>query len=210
MYEGEKEMAENRNTNQKEEYGWPYEEVDAYVRRYHDRMLEAEETGNFGLAQEQSFTDDAIYNWNIGPTEPDMIANGKDEVLRIAYGAELAGVEGWKYPMVDYWLDPQQGLIVWKFEMISPWPKWPDGDDYYMARGHGYTMQIYVGDMHVNRQYDECETPPLYWTHAEGIALGAAGKTLTEKYHMRVKRIQSALARREEYLEDLREEYADK
>jgi hypothetical protein len=219
MYEGGNKMVDEKIdidkilfTNQPVgEAKWKYDDLEKIVLETRATSDDGLMANNIAESQAKLFADNVVYNWNLGPTEPDMVANGKDEVLRIALGAELGGIEGWKYPMVDYWIDPQQAICVWKTVMQSPWPVWPDDVkrpyEYYTCRTWGYSYHFFDDEGKATRKYDEWEVPTIFWTHAEGVALDVASPVMKDKYAMRLKRIEGALRRRKEYLDDLCEEY---
>lgn len=184
---------------------WSYEELEQFAKKIHDVMNIARETGSYKKAFEDIFTDDASYSWGLGPTMPDFMAKGKEEILRIALGAEMGGVDGWKYPWSGYWIDDEQGLVIYRWTMVSPW-QYPDGT-YYASDGAGYTMHYYAGNMQSCKQIDVCETQQLQYVHAEGVAGGFANETLVKKVEMRRQREAFALDEWKRHLENLQEEY---
>jgi hypothetical protein len=205
-------MTGDKNVNQSSERPkWTYEELEAFAKKYHDAGLVKQQADrgevpleNYIKAQGDLYADDLVYTWGLGPYNPDFVANNKDEVMRICFGAESAGVEFWNYPWRDYWIDPEKGVVYWKWEMVTPWQK-PDGT-YYQAAGFIHTFARYAGDMKCDKLYDANECMALYYCHEECIAAGLAPEVLTKKYNLRTQRIALAKERRQEYLEELCEE----
>lgn len=188
---------------------WSYDELEAFLKKIHDVMDEARETGNYTAVFEDLYTEDAIYSWGLGPTLPDFVATGKDEIMRIALGAEMGGVDGWKYPWSGYWIDEKQGVVAYRWEMVSPWkaPKGSTDGEYYKSDGYGYTFHYYAGNMKSKKQLDLCETQQLQYVHAEGIAAGLANEALTKKVEMRRQREAFAAEEWKDHLEEIRKKY---
>lgn len=184
---------------------YSYEELEQFAKKIQDVMTDARENGNYSSAFEQVFTDDAFYRWGLGPMLPDFMANGKDEILKVALGAEMSGTDGWKYPWLESYIDDEQGIICYRWYMESPWEK-PDGS-FYRSAGYGYTAHWYAGNMLSSRQEDWCESDPLNYTHAEGFANGMANEAMRQKVLLRRKREAMAIEQWQEHLEEIREEY---
>ena len=187
---------------------YTYEEIEAFGKKIHDVMLEARKTGQYVMANEAILDDNVVYEWALGPTLPAYIANGKDAVMRNALGAEMAGVDGWKYPWGDYWVDPEKGVLIYNWKMISPWER-SDGT-FYAANGYGYSFHTYAGNGRTKHKTDICESQMLQYCHAEGVAGGFANEAMREKVKMRRTRETMALENWIEHLEELREEYGYK
>lgn len=186
---------------------YTYEELEQFTDHIGKVMDEARETGSYTKAFSEVFVDDATYRWGLGPTMPDFYARGKDEILKVALGAEMAGTDGWKYPQIERYTDPEQNICCYRWIMESPWLK-EDGT-YYAATGYGYTAHWYAGNMKSLRQEDWCESDTIHYCHALGVATGLANQAMCEKVIMRRKRENMASEQWKEHLEDLREEYGN-
>ena len=94
--------------------GFSREELDEVVERWLEANLEAERTGDWRPLAD-FFTDDATYGWNIGPKD-DVMCVGIDEIRDIAFGQEMEGLLGWRYPYQRVLVDDKIGEVVgfWK------------------------------------------------------------------------------------------------
>ncbi|MCV7314768.1 nuclear transport factor 2 family protein [Mycolicibacillus parakoreensis] len=90
------------------------EELDDVVERWLEANLAAERSGDWRPLAD-FFTDDASYGWNIGPTD-DVMCVGIDEIREIAFGQEMEGLLGWRYPYQRVLVDERLGEVVgfWK------------------------------------------------------------------------------------------------
>jgi len=185
---------------------YSYEELRIFAKKVHDDMLEARETGSYVKAMGSLYSDDIVgYGWSLGPGLPNFYAKGKEEIMRIALGAEMSGHSAWKYPWIHYGIDPEQGVIWYNWFMESPWEK-PDGT-FYFAHGSGYSIDWYAGNMQCNRQDDLAETQPLKFCHHQGIAAGLAEPALADQFRLRRGREVMAAEAWVDHLQELREEY---
>jgi hypothetical protein len=192
---------------------YSYDELEEFVEYEHGILLEARETGSYVEPFRKLFSDDAeSYKWTTGPGTAECLCVGKDEILRVGLGAEMAGHNDWKYPHLDYWCDPVQGIIWYRWLMEAPYarPGALEGEaQYYRSWGTGYSMMWYGGNMQVRKQEDIAEWLPLFPSHQIGIAQGTIHPKLEEQYYMRMEKIHMAQELFEDHLKELEEEWED-
>lgn len=188
---------------------WSYEELDAFITDITNAMLEAREGGSYVKAFEHALNKDFRgYGWLNSDLKPFM-TRGYDETMRVALGAEMSGHGGWKYPVLERFADPEQGMIVFEWLMESPWPAVEDGHytGFYRADGTGYTVHWYAGNMESMEQEDLGVGQPLQWSHELGLASGQMSKTLEDQFYLRRMKEKQAMLSWRDHLEDLQEEY---
>lgn len=90
------------------------DELDDVVERWLEANRVAEDCGDWRPLAD-FFTADATYGWNIGPTD-DVMCIGIDEIRDIAFGQEMEGLLGWRYPYQRVLVDDRLGEVVgfWK------------------------------------------------------------------------------------------------
>lgn len=89
-------------------------ELDTFWASWLEANRVAERTRNWAPLAE-FYAEDATYGWMYSPDEHFM-ALGRDEIRDYALGAEMAGLEGWRYDYTATVLDEATGMIVgfWK------------------------------------------------------------------------------------------------
>lgn len=190
---------------------WSYEELDNFMTDLVRVMLEAREGGSYVKAFEHTLHKDFRgYGWLNSDMNP-FIVRGYDETMRVALGAEMSGHGGWKYPVLERLVDPEQGLIAYEWLMESPWPAVEDGHytGFYRADGTGYTVHWYAGEMQSLEQEDLGVGQPLQWSHELGLASGQMSKTLEDQFYLRRMKEKQAMLAWRDHLEDIREEYGN-
>lgn len=195
------------------EKNWSYEELEKFLMDLDKAMVAARQPdGSYVKAFEKLYSKEFRgYKWVNSDMNP-FVVRGIDQVMRVALGAEMSGHGGWKYPMLDYWVDQEQGFVVFEWLMESPWPVkfkeeyYRDGE-YYRADGTGYTFHFYGGNMQSIEQEDCCPATPLQFSHELGLATGQMNATLEDQFYMRRGKEKQAFIAWQEHLEDVREEY---
>jgi hypothetical protein len=89
-------------------------ELEAFWQRWLDTNKECEAAGDWsGLGP--FFAEDATYGWNCGPND-EFMAVGRDEIVKVALGLEMHGLDGWNYPYQFTLIDEQANMIIgfWK------------------------------------------------------------------------------------------------
>lgn len=86
---------------------FPRAELQETVDRWLAANIEAARTGDWRPLAD-FFVTDGSYGWNIGPTD-DVMCVGIDEIREIAFGQEMAGLLGWRYPYQRVLIDEEQG-----------------------------------------------------------------------------------------------------
>lgn len=198
-----------------EEKKWSYEELEEFLKKLDVAMTWARtDEGSYVKAFEGLYSKDFRgYKWVNSDMNP-FVVRGIDQTMRIALGAEMSGHGGWKYPMLDYWIDEEQGVVAYEWLMESPWPvKNPENyyrdGDFYRATGTGYTIHFYGGDMLTMEQEDCCPATPLQFSHELGLATGQMNQALEDQFYMRRSKEKQSFIAWQEHLEDVAEEYGN-
>ena len=121
---------------------FPREELEEMFRRFVEANNEAGRTGDWSKMP-QFYADDAVYTWNNG-SKWEFRAEGIEQITEWAYGTEMDGLEGWRYPYVRTLVDEKKGEVVGFWRQIAP-RKGPDGNLYEIA-GTGGSWFRYGGD----------------------------------------------------------------
>lgn len=79
-------------------------------RRWLDASRAAERSGDWRPLAD-FFTDDATYGWNIGRRN-DVMCLGVDEIRDVAFGQEMKGLLGWRYPYQRVLIDERLSEVV--------------------------------------------------------------------------------------------------
>ena len=119
----------------------PRSELEEMMRRFVAANDEAGRTGDWSPLGD-FYSEDALYTWNNG-SKYEFVARGRDEIRRVAFGSEMAGLERWVYPYVRVLVDEQIGEVIGVWRQIAP-VKRPDGTPYEIA-GTGGSWFRYAG-----------------------------------------------------------------
>ncbi len=130
---------------------YPREELERMVAAWTDANERAEATGNWIDTLGAFYTDDARYEYQLGPDEVFAVV-GPDEIKATVIGEQMEGFEEWRYPFVRTLIDETKGEVVIFWEQISPHRR-PDGTPYKVA-GVGGSRFVYGGDMKWSFQED--------------------------------------------------------
>lgn len=121
-----------------------YEEMKQHL----DNWVEANRrSGEQGLGWDEMYkfyTEDALYSWNYGPGH-EFVARGHEQLRDWAFGTEMDGLEGWRYPYVRTLIDPEKGEIVVFWRQQAPENN-PDTGKPYEIMGTGGSWFRYAGD----------------------------------------------------------------
>jgi hypothetical protein len=120
---------------------FPREELEEMMRRFVAANDRAGQTGDWGPLGD-FYAEDALYSWNNGPRH-EFVARGRDEIRRLVFGTEMAGLEKWTYPYVRVLIDDQIGEVIGIWRQIAP-GKQPDGTPWEIA-GTGGSWFRYAG-----------------------------------------------------------------
>jgi ketosteroid isomerase-like protein len=121
---------------------YPRAELETMMERWLQANVDAEASGDWSILAD-FYTDDACYGWNLGPKETFM-AVGRDQILELAVGTEMAGLGGWRYPHEEILIDEVKGQVVSFWRQIADATR-PDGSNYEVA-GLGGSWFRYAGD----------------------------------------------------------------
>ena len=130
---------------------YPRDELEEMMRRWHVAHDKAQATGQWAEHMGGFYAEDAEYTWNVGPNER-FEARGREQITSWAFGEQMEGFDGWRYPYEKTLIDDQQGEIVGFWRQIAP-VKRPDGSNYEVA-GVGGTHFTYAGNFTWSRQVD--------------------------------------------------------
>ena len=89
------------------------------------------------------YTEDALYSWNYGP-EYEFVARGHEQLKEWAFGSEMAGLDGWRYPYIRTLIDPEKGEVVVFWRQQAPVDD-PDTGKPYEIVGTGGSWFRYAG-----------------------------------------------------------------
>ena len=130
--------------------GYDRAELEEMVERWLAVNRACEEAGDWsGLAE--MYTEDATYGWNVGPND-EFMAVGRQEILEIALGLEMAGLDGWSYPYQHVVIDDANGEVIGFWKQVPDAPG-PDGKLREVA-GFGGSWFIYAGNFKWSWQRD--------------------------------------------------------
>ncbi|MEB3049833.1 nuclear transport factor 2 family protein [Mycolicibacter sp. MYC123] len=115
-------------------------ELDDVVERWLEANRVAERSGDWRPLAD-FFTDDASYGWSIGPTD-DVMCVGIDEIREIAFGQEMEGLLGWRYPYQRVIVDDRLGEVVGFWKQVATDTTGTDHEIY----GIGGSWFGYAGD----------------------------------------------------------------
>jgi SnoaL-like domain len=102
----------------------------AYVKRWLEANAECERRRDWRPLAD-FFAPDATYGWNCGPDD-DFMAVGREEIRRLAFGLEMAGLEGWSYPYQAVMVDDRASMAIGLWRQVAGLRR-PDGAPYEMA-----------------------------------------------------------------------------
>ena len=97
--------------------GFDRAELDEMVHRWIETNRACETAGNWKPLAD-FFTEDGTYGWNYGPRN-DFMAVGREEIRTLAFGQEMDGLEGWRYPYQEVVVDDRTGNIVGLWKQVS-------------------------------------------------------------------------------------------
>jgi len=156
---------------------FPREEIEEMFRRFVDANNLAGETGDWSKMPEL-YTDDAVYTWNNG-AKWEFCARGRQQIAEWAYGTEMDGLSGWKYPYVRTLVDERKGEVIGFWRQIAPM-KGPDGQLYEIA-GTGGSWFRYGGDYKWCWQRDFFDHSNAGHTFLEMAGAGDLNETMQER-----------------------------
>lgn len=167
----------------------PRQELEEVVEGWLEANRAAERSGDWRPLAD-FFTDDATYGWNIGPKE-DVMCVGIEEIRDIAFGQEMEGLLGWRYPYQRVLIDDKLGEVVGFWKQVATDTTGTDHEIY----GLGGSWFGYAGDGKWNWQrdfFDFGHVTDLYLTllksgnvsqeFAERVAKNATGRRLPGWY----------------------------
>lgn len=121
-----------------------YEEMKEHLDTWIEANRKAGEKGEGWDKMPNFYTEDALYSWNYGP-ELEFVARGRQQIRDLAFGTEMAGLDGWRYPYIRTLIDPEKGEIVVFWRQQAPVND-PDTGKPYEILGTGGSWFRYAGD----------------------------------------------------------------
>lgn len=148
---------------------FPRSELQEMIDRFVAANDAAGETGDWSPLAD-FYAPDALYSWNNGPKH-EFVARGREEIRRLVFGTEMAGLEKWTYPYVRVLIDDQQGEVIGIWRQVAPVLQ-DDGTPYEIA-GTGGSWFRYGGGFQWTWQRD-------FFDHGNAgaafLAMAQAGK----------------------------------
>jgi hypothetical protein len=130
---------------------YPRAELEEMVERWLKANVASEGVGDWTEHLGRLYTEDAVYKWNVGPTQ-EFVANGRKEIQEIALGYQMKGFEEWEYPYHDILIDEKRGSVVGFWRQVSPYKR-KDGTP-ICIEGIGGSWFEYGGNFQWKWQHD--------------------------------------------------------
>jgi hypothetical protein len=130
--------------------GFPREELEEMMRRWFEAHDRAEREDDWP-SMVDFYTDDAVYIWDVGPDEQ-FTARGTRQLREWAFGSQMEGFTGWRYPYLHTVIDHVQGQVVGIWKQVSPFQR-PDGSIIEVP-GVGASWFRYAGNYKWSEQRD--------------------------------------------------------
>jgi len=121
-----------------------YEEIKQHLDKWVEANRSAGEKGEGWDQMYKFYTEDAVYSWNYGP-EYEFVARGHKQLKEWAFGTEMAGLDGWRYPYIRTLIDPEKGEVVVFWRQQAPVND-PDTGKPYEILGTGGSWFRYAGN----------------------------------------------------------------
>lgn len=134
--------------------GYPRAELEDMMQRWLAANQRAEASGNWTQELPSFYTEDAVYQWNMGSNH-EFVAHGRDDIRDIALGWFMKGFENWTYPYHDIMIDDQRGSVIcfYKHQLSVTCAVRQDGSPYQVDGLHG-TWFEYAGNYQWRWQRD--------------------------------------------------------
>ena len=157
--------------------GYPRAELEEMVERWLATNRDCEAKGDWaGLAE--MYTEEATYGWNVGATD-EFMAVGRSEILHLALGLEMGGLDGWTYPYQHVLIDDVKGEVIGLWKQIPDAPS-PDGRRREVA-GFGGSWFVYAGDYRWSWQRDFMDIGNVTALYMEMISDGTLTPGMTRR-----------------------------
>ena len=157
--------------------GYPRAELEEMVERWLAVNRDCEAKGDWaGLAE--LYTEDATYGWNVGATD-EFMAVGRQEILSVALGLEMAGLEGWTYPYQHVLIDDAKGEVLGFWKQLPDAPG-PHGEQREVA-GFGGSWFVYAGNFRWCWQRDFMDIGNVTSLYMAMIADGTLTPGMTQR-----------------------------
>lgn len=124
------------------------------------------------------YTQDAVYSWDVGPDE-EFVARGRTQIREWAFGSQMEGLSGWRYPYLHTVIDHVQGQVVGLWKQISPYAR-QDGSVVEIP-GIGCSWFRYGGDYQWSEQRDLFDLSSAMATFTDLAARDLLNPTMKNK-----------------------------
>ena len=121
-----------------------YEEMKNMLDKWVEANRVAGECGEGWGKMADFYTEDALYSWNYGPND-EFAARGREQIRDWAFGTEMEGLDGWRYPYIRTLIDPEKGEIVVFWRQQAPVVN-PQTGEKYEIMGTGGSWFRYAGN----------------------------------------------------------------
>ncbi|MGE0321912.1 MAG: nuclear transport factor 2 family protein [Polyangiaceae bacterium] len=159
---------------------YPREELEEMVRRWLEANDCAEKERDWGKHLGPFYTEDCEYTWNIGPNE-EFVASGRKEVVDLALGYQMEGLDGWTYPYHATLIDDRRGEVLGFWTQVAPHNR-PDGSP-YKVEGIGGSWFRYAGNYQWSWQRDFFDLGNVKALFFEMAGAGLLSQTMRKKIH---------------------------
>jgi hypothetical protein len=157
--------------------GFPREELEEMMRRWVAANDHAGSTGDWS-PMGAFYTEDAVYSWNNGH-KYEFVVRGRDEIRKIAFGSEMAGLEHWVYPYVRVLIDDRIGEVIGIWRQVAPVER-ADGTPTEIA-GTGGSWFRYAGNFQWSWQRDFFDHANAGAVFGELLAQGRLSPEMQER-----------------------------
>lgn len=156
---------------------YPRAELEEMVERWLQANRDAETAGDW-RPMADLYTEDATYGWSYGP-HTDFMAVGREEIRDLALGAEMGGLDGWRYPYDAVLIDDAQGMVVGFWRQIADATR--DDGSHYEVGGIGGSWFVYGGDGQWSWQRDWFDFGNAAALFMEMMTAGALSEGMTAR-----------------------------
>jgi hypothetical protein len=157
--------------------GFPREELEEIMRRWVAANDRAGSTGDWSPMGD-FYTEDAINSWNNGH-KYEFVVRGRDEIRKVAFGSEMAGLEHWVYPYVRVLIDDRIGEVIGMWRQVAPVER-ADGTPTEIA-GTGGSWFRYAGNFQWSWQRDFFDHANAGAVFGELLAQGRLSPEMQER-----------------------------
>ncbi|MAG33801.1 MAG: hypothetical protein CL908_23215 [Deltaproteobacteria bacterium] len=157
------------------------DELERMTELFEQGIERAETTGDWIKHVGCLYTDDALYEWNLGPNI-EFRARGRKEIEAYAMGSQMEGLKDWRYPYTDWVIDDKRGEVIGFFRQIAPAKR--DDGTHYELEGLCGSWFFYGGNYQWREQRDFFDVGNLKALMFELAGIGALSPELKRDIHL--------------------------